>query len=230
MIEQLHWDSEFFNLKIGKFESQNLTLPLLMNLFEFKKKENYNLIYLFTKTVEDDAAEELEKKHLYPVDEKVVFSKKVSNQNFLPENIQLYFEPLDQSLLNLALLSGHKSRFKTDNRLNHKFESLYTLWIQKSITGEMADAVFVAQTDNKIEGFVTLKQNNYHGQIGLIAVSPEAQGKGIGSKLMQAADYWYWKNNLKTCSVVTQLANTEACKLYEKNGYREETVELVFHV
>jgi dTDP-4-amino-4,6-dideoxy-D-galactose acyltransferase len=230
MIEQLHWDSEFFNLKIGKFESQNLTLPLLRNLLEFKKKENYNLIYLFTQTVEADAAEMLENKHLYPVDEKVVFSKEVNEQLSFPENIQLYSKPLGQYLLNLALLSGHKSRFKTDNRLNHKFESLYTLWIQKSLTGEMADAVLIAQSENTIEGFVTLKKKEQHGQIGLIAVAPEAQGKGIGSKLMQAADYWYWQNNLKTCSVVTQLKNTGACKLYEKNGYRKETVELVFHV
>ncbi|MDI3521384.1 MAG: dTDP-4-amino-4,6-dideoxy-D-galactose acyltransferase [Anaerophaga sp.] len=230
MIEYLKWDSQFFNLKIGRFESEKLTLQLFRKVFESKQKGSYNLIYLFTKTVEADASEELKRKHIYPIDEKVVFSKKVSNQNFLPENIKLYFEPLDQSLLNLALLSGHKSRFKTDNRLNHKFESLYTLWIQKSITGEMADAVFVAKSDNRIEGFVTVQKKGEQGQIGLIAVAPEAQGKGIGSKLLHTADYWYWQNNLKNCSVVTQIDNTAACALYEKNGYCKERMELVFHI
>jgi dTDP-4-amino-4,6-dideoxy-D-galactose acyltransferase len=137
---------------------------------------------------------------------------------------------LDQSLLNLALLSGHKSRFKKDNHLNHKFESLYKLWIKKSLSGEMADAVFVAQSNDIIQGFVTVKKKNNHGQIGLIAVAPEAQGKGFGSKLLQAAEYWYVQNNIKKCTVVTQLDNIGACKLYERIGYRKEKTELVFHI
>jgi dTDP-4-amino-4,6-dideoxy-D-galactose acyltransferase len=230
MIEYLKWDSQFFKLKIGRFESKNLTLPLFRELLANKQKENYNLIYLFTKTVDADISDELNKKNLCPVDEKVVFYKTITEQNFLPENIQIYSAQLDQSLLNLALLSGHKSRFKTDNRLNHKFESLYKIWIQKSISGEMADAVFVAKSDDTIDGFVTVRKKKEHGQIGLIAVAPEAQGKGLGAKLMKAAEFWYWENNLKTCSVITQLKNTGACALYEKNGYSKESVELVFHI
>lgn len=230
MIEYLGWDSQFFNLKIGKVEITSLSLSLFREIFYSKEKNNYDLIYLFSNTIESDADKELKRKALFPIDKKIVFTKEVSRIDNLPENIHPFNGELNIPLLDLAFLSGHESRFKKDPRLNHKFELLYKLWIQKSISGEMADAVFVAQAGAITEGFVTARKKEKHGQIGLIAVAPEAQGKGIGSKLMQAAEYWYWENNLKTCSVVTQLVNIGACALYEKNNYAKESVELVFHI
>jgi dTDP-4-amino-4,6-dideoxy-D-galactose acyltransferase len=230
MIEYLNWDSHFFNLKIGKVETNSLSLSLFQSILISKEKENYDLVYLFTEKIEKEADEELKKKQFFPVDNKIVFAKKVDQQAAPPENIQSYTGELNASLLDLALLSGHKSRFQKDNRLNHKFELLYRLWIQKSLTGEMADAVLVTKQGNNIEGFVTVQKKELHGQIGLIAVAPEAQGKGIGSKLIQAAESWHSQNNLKTCSVVTQLDNSGACRLYEKSGYSKEKIELVFHI
>jgi dTDP-4-amino-4,6-dideoxy-D-galactose acyltransferase len=230
MIEYLAWDSQFFSQKIGRFEISTLRKPDIRELFEQKINHQYNLVYLFAEKIEKKAENELVKKKIHPLDKRIIFSKLVSSGYAWSEQVILYNGPITDSLLELAILSGHKSRFKKDPRLSHHFNDLYELWIKKSITGEMADAVFVTKSDSSIEGFITLKKDGALGKIGLIAVSPESQGKGFGTKLIQAAEFWCFKNRLKSCSVVTQLDNKEACLLYEKNGFNAERIEFVYHL
>jgi dTDP-4-amino-4,6-dideoxy-D-galactose acyltransferase len=230
MIEYLAWDSQFFNLKIGRFETSSLRKSDIQKILEQKINQQYNLIYLFAEKLEKKAENEFVKNKIFPIDKRVSFSKLVSFRNALSGQIKLYNGPNTGSLLELAILSGHKSRFKKDPRLSHRFEDLYEQWIKKSITGEMADAVFVAKSDSLIEGFITIKKDEDQGKIGLIAVSPVSQGKGLGTRLMQAADFWCFQNRLKTCSVITQLDNKNACLLYKKNGYKMERIEFVYHL
>ncbi len=230
MIDYLDWDSQFFAYKIGRVKTPILREADLGELMDQKRIQGYDIVYLFAEQLEPEAEAELTKNKIFPFDRKIIFSKQVSAEKYQSEHIQLYKGPITDSLKELALLSGHKSRFKNDPRLNHRFRDLYELWINKSLNGSMADAVFVAGSDSTIEGFITLKEDGEKGHVGLIAVSPMSQGKGLGSKLMKAADFWCFRNRLKTCSVVTQLDNTGACMLYEKNGYEKERAQFVFHL
>jgi ribosomal protein S18 acetylase RimI-like enzyme len=53
-----------------------------------------------------------------------------------------------------------------------------------------------------------------------MAVSPEFQGRGIGSNLMTHAEDKAWRAGLKKCSLIVDLENPAARRLYERCGYQ----------
>lgn len=232
MIKQLDWDSRFFQKRIGKIEVDTLLESQLIKIQEEKERDGYDLIYLFANKVEKVAEQLLSKLGKQIIDQRVTYTTHtISNSNSKKNFIVEHKEGLNDSLLELALLSGHQSRFKKDPLLNTKFELLYTNWIKKSLTGEMADIVLTAVDQNTIQGFVTTKKDpNNNGQIGLIAVTPSAHGKGVGSDLIESVHHWYRQNDITTASVVTQLNNLGACKLYEKMGYEQSSIKFIYHL
>lgn len=231
MIQFLEWDSAFFEKKTGRFECNRLTMNQLNALFKEKSTLKFDLVYLFTNDVEEEADAYLKNAGIHFMDHKVTYA---IDGEFQANTESVIIEPyqgiLTNDLLNLALLSGHESRFKKDPLFNHNFKTLYTQWIEKSLSGQLADRVFVAKNGKAIMGFVTVAKNNKEGQIGLIAVDPTFHGQGIGRLLIQSAHNWYSQNNLTRATVVTQLTNTSACRLYEKMGYHQESAKLIFHI
>ncbi len=231
MIRYLEWDSLFFEQKIGFFEIPVLTQESLENLLKEKLGQHYDLIYLSIVKTDADAEKFLIKNNIPVIDRKVTYVvKEITKPEQLNDFVKPYHGILSDKLLQLAFLSGHESRFKKDPVLSNKFEALYKQWIEKSISGEMANVVLVACVDDDIKGFVTVKKKNSDGQIGLIAVAPSCQGQNMGSKLIMAAHDWYYKNNITSASVVTQQNNIAACRLYEKMGYIKESTKLIYHL
>lgn len=229
MIEYLDWDTNFFGIKIGRYETDMLTADVLSNILNLKEKEHYQRIYLFAQKEDEYITDYLSSLNIVPLDRKVTYQREVAESVKETSKIVIYRGPLTMELLQLALESGHQSRFKKDTALASKYDLLYKMWIEKSLTGELADAVLIYE-GNGIQGFVTLKKHNDLGKIGLIAVHPSQQGKGIGTMLMNAAMNWYHTSNLKRCEVVTQMENTGACCLYEKAGYTINHIDLVYHL
>jgi dTDP-4-amino-4,6-dideoxy-D-galactose acyltransferase len=231
MIQYLDWDSRFFGKKIGKSESEILTMASVNALLKEKSAEEYDLIYLFTTQTNHEAEMILNNRHCPVLDHKITYAiDNIQGPVTTAPFITHYQGPLTQDLLRLAILSGHESRFRKDTSLNPKFELLYTQWITKSLSGQLADAVLIATINNAIKGFVTIKKTTQHGEIGLIAIDPAAQRQGIGSELMKAAHNWYYQNGLTAAFVTTQLTNTGACRLYEKSGYSAYNTRLIYHL
>ncbi|MGQ1947099.1 GNAT family N-acetyltransferase [Geofilum sp. OHC36d9] len=231
MIQYLDWDSRFFEKKIGKSESEILTKASLKTLLKEKSTEGYDLIYLFTTQTDHEAEVILNNRHCPVLDHKITYViDNIQGPATTAPFITHYKGPLTEDLLRLAVLSGHESRFRKDRFLSPKFESLYTQWISKSLSGQLADVVLIATINNTIKGFVTIKKKSLHGQIGLIAIDPAVQKQGIGTELMKAAHNWYYQNHLTNAFVTTQLTNTGACRLYEKSGYSVYNTQLIYHL
>ena len=76
---------------------------------------------------------------------------------------------------------------------------------------------------------VTIIMEGDVGQIGLIAVSEQQRGRGLGRRLVEAADRWMFDHGAKSAHVVTQLQNVAACRLYENAGYKIKTIEYLYH-
>ena len=98
--------------------------------------------------------------------------------------------------------------------------------MDNSLNKTFAEKVFYIHSEDTINGFVTLQRDGNTAKIGLIAVNPNFQGKGIGTKLLQAAEYYAIKNNMDKMLIPTQKENILACNFYKKNGYsvKEETI------
>lgn len=212
-VEYLKWDSHFFNLKIGQSTEGVVCKPCHVRDFDliYVKHSGDEVVKIdgFVKNFEET---------------KVLFEKqsiKFNIFNFKTEIFDTEVAPLNRSVLyELAFISGGHSRFKLDtNFKENSFFKLYRVWIDKSISKEIAEKIFYIFCDNIVAGFVSLSQENGFAKIGLIAVHPKFQGRGFGEELIMACEFYCIKNNLSKLVIPTQKENTGACKFYSKVGY-----------
>ena len=92
-------------------------------------------------------------------------------------------------------------------------------------------AVLVAELDGEAAGYVTchLASPSNRGSIGLIAVSEDARGQGLGGELVFGALGWCSEHGAAEVSVVTQGANIAAQRLFQLCGFRTASLGLWFH-
>jgi dTDP-4-amino-4,6-dideoxy-D-galactose acyltransferase len=225
MIKRLDWDSNFFGYEIGKI----VVGPKNKFRIGALKDNNYKLIYVFSE-------EPIEINQLILVDIKVGFHKWINEdkKGFAFKN---RCEPFNlckhdlNKLENLAIESGKYSRFKLDSNFQkNEFERLYLEWIYQSYQKKMALEVLVYSVDEVLAGFITItNKSETLTDIGLVAVDPKFQGKGIGGVLVEAAEKYSFVNGYKEIQVVTQEDNKNALKLYQKNGFDLCNKTYIYH-
>jgi len=228
-IKYLNWDSNFFSLKIGQMFVNND--DNLIDRLEDALKSKYDLIYLIGDNEFIINNEILLKYNGKLVDRKVTYIKYLK---LIKEEMPFIYEYLKNELKpeleQLAYEAGKYSRFKLDNNFKEiYFYKMYKTWIEESIKHNIANKIFVADNKNIIKGFVTLKILDNKGVIGLIAVSPNSQGKGYGKSLLNICENTLFNNNVKQIEVSTQFENYNACSFYEKCGYKINEIKNIYH-
>ncbi len=225
-IIQLKWDTDFFGYKVGKLllNDNNLDENLLIN-------NDFKLIYLFSN---EPLSEALVKKHnLFLSDEKIDLITNVSNltdNKFENENL-VELNILDDNLLDLTFQSGHFSRFKIDSNFkNNEFETLYTAWIEQSISHENADKVIGFSINNKVVGFITFVLKNNMFDIGLIAVNEQHRSLKIGKQLLAYVFNYSLSKKVDFVTVTTQNKNQGALNFYLQNGFSINQTTYIYHL
>ncbi len=226
MIEYLPWDSSFFKVKIG--------MSVIKTAGDFcliKKNFNqsdYQLLYLFNNTADQSIVELLNEHKIPLIDTKVTYSKQEFSQS--SNHIGTPIGELSDSLIDLGLQSGIYSRFYRDEHLQKFFKPMYIRWVEKSLSGEMADAVFGIYNNTQLSGMLTIKASDKTAQIGLIAVDGRHRGHGIGKQLILTAENWCIDHQIEELRVATQLMNQDACKFYKKNKFNLTNSVHIFHL
>lgn len=220
--KKLPWDSDFFQKEIYQVDATENYMLSTKDILDIQKKRN-RFFYLISKKEQSKLADFL-------IDDKVYFKKMVSNPP--ATKITFYNSKTDlmPKLLELAFDAGKYSRFRIDPILGVKFREMYALWLQKSLSGELADFVLVERKKDSLLGFVTLKEEKSSFTIGLIAVSTESRGLGIGRKLLAQCENLALEKNIKSIVVPTQRENKQACSFYLKSGYKEWKNEFIYHI
>ena len=165
------------------------------------------------------------------VDHKVTYLIDITVNHNLNNKLDYYSEsqPSDQ-LIQLAYDSGKYSRFKNDPNLSDiQFKTIYHEWMVNSVNHTIARDILVIYAEKILLGMVTVGEKNHRGDIGLLAVAQRARGKKIGTKLVHAAQQYFYEKKYTQSQVVTQKDNIAACALYEKCGYHVEKTECFFH-
>ncbi|MFX0092231.1 MAG: GNAT family N-acetyltransferase [Candidatus Hodarchaeota archaeon] len=72
-----------------------------------------------------------------------------------------------------------------------------------------------------------MSPNEYYGSLNTIAINPEAQGQGIGKKLVQALLDWFREENIQHISVHVDYRNRIALRLYKKLGFQSYQYRLM---
>ncbi len=225
-IIQLKWDTDFFGYKVGKLllNDNNLDENLLIN-------NDFKLIYLFCN---EPLSGDLVKKHnFFLSDEKIDLITNVSNLTFNKfENENLVeLTILDDNLLDLTFQSGHFSRFKIDSNFkNNEFETLYTAWIEQSISHKNADKVIGFSINNKVVGFITFVLKNNMFDIGLIAVNEQHRSLKIGKQLLAYVFNYSLSKKVDFVTVTTQNKNQGALKFYLQNGFSINQTTYIYHL
>lgn len=196
MIARLDWDSEFFGFPVARVESDSD----LDKADELLRVQGYRCAYLLTRSEVSHSAFE-------PVDVRLEFAWHGERQQ---ENLPDI--PITPALNNLAAKAFQDSRFFRDPRFpRDRAQELFRRWLRRS------DEVFGFAD----EAFVTLDRGE---QLGLIAVSEERRGEGLGKRLVRAV-----QSRTDHVTVVTQEANRAAVNLYEDAGFTLRKRDLWYH-
>jgi ribosomal protein S18 acetylase RimI-like enzyme len=234
-LVKLNWDSNFFKKNIfgldlneGIQSSSQIENMLIKNdadvcYIKSKIKISLNDFKFYTNTYSSK---------LY------VFRKKLNEETFseYPNGIYLYNHKNDNQLyeqiIELAFLSGHKSRYKKDKRFNkYEFEKLYTNWIDNTINKSFGDDLLLHVDSGELSGLITFSSKDEIAKVGLVAVKPSFQGSGIGHKLIKSFEKYYIINkNINFFEITTQEDNKAASALYEKNGYTLIDEIFIYHI
>ncbi|KWZ83161.1 GNAT family N-acetyltransferase [Heyndrickxia coagulans] len=93
--------------------------------------------------------------------------------------------------------------------------------------------IFIAERDGNYLGYIELKDwidyftGKRQGYVSAIAVTKEAEGKGVGKLLMKKAEEWAKQKGYKELVLQVFSANEKAIKLYEMLGYEPDSMVMV---
>ncbi len=234
MIVQFQkWDSDFFGINIGRIDIDkkgSISINLLQKDIKDKK---IMLLYCFVNPTNNTANTLLKSMGGKLVDQKVVLSKQIlpSNKVGSEKIIDFSGKNIPEELYNLSYESGYFSRFKIDSGFpNNSFERFYSIWLENSIKGIIADKVYVFKIKSAIKGFITVKKNKSKGTIGLVAVDESERGNNIGTNLIKSCENYLVKEGIGKIDVATQNKNTNAINFYLRNGFRIDTRTNIYHL
>ena len=239
MYQILEWDSGFFGFTVAHINLPAKGIHSLDSVVSELRRSNVTLAYWSVANSETQPDPKLVT-HLGGrlVDTKTTFLidfERVARPvktGVCGGGVERYHPSMSKAdLRELAIQSGEYSRFAVDPSIpREKFEEMYTIWIDRSAAKEIADEVLVIRNEQqRIVGMVTLGRKGERGDIGLIAVDSEFRGRQFGKRLVRHAQEWFIENGYRYGQVVTQGANTPACRLYAKCGYHVEMAELYYH-
>ncbi|MGI9146547.1 MAG: GNAT family N-acetyltransferase [Chloroflexota bacterium] len=84
-----------------------------------------------------------------------------------------------------------------------------------------AQNTWVAESNGRIVGLLVLEARRDHLLLENLAVAPEAQGIGIGARLLRVAEEVARERRLPEVRLYTNAAMTENLNYYVRHGYRE---------
>jgi len=128
----------------------------------------------------------------------------------------------------IAAASFRFDRFHADPAIDDSAaDAQKAQWIENAVRGR-ADTVLVAETDGAVSGFNACHLRGETAVIDLIAVHPEAQGRGIGHTLVAGA-FAHYAGRARVLQVGTQEDNRASRRLYERFGFAPVTRQVTLH-
>ncbi len=237
--EFLPWDTEFFRCRIARVCGDTLKQEQAVQIDDWSRNHCIRGLY-FLSRVDDIATIQTAEKHGFGlVDIRVTFERVMMNspgpaRPALPAGASIRpVQPGDLPGLQAMARTLHRgTRFFKDSHFpRERAEDLYSTWITLETQGCAQVVLVAASAVNQPLGYVSchLDPIRRDGQIGLVGVSQEVRGKGIGKSLVLAAIDWYQTQGAHAVMVVTQGNNRAAQRLYQQCGFLSRDLQLWYH-
>lgn len=235
LCEYLEWDSHFFGVRIARVTQSRLTPERVKVLLSWCDAMGIACLYFLADSGDRRTAWLARDAGFRAVDLRVTLETAVEGHggelNGVSPGRVRPSTPADVSELRTIARQSHgASRFYYDpNFPTALCDALYETWIAKSCEG-YADVVLVGERDSRVTGYVSCHLGGAEtGRIGLLAVAPDAQGKGVGRLLVEAARRWFAQQGMRRMTVVSQGRNAQALRLYQRCGFITGSVEEWYH-
>jgi ribosomal protein S18 acetylase RimI-like enzyme len=96
------------------------------------------------------------------------------------------------------------------------------------LRGSSHGEILVAtQQEGAVAGSVMVGHDGHRGWIYYLAVSPSCHRRGLGSRLMGAAEAWLRERGMRKVELMIRNTNTEVTAFYAKLGYDKEPVTVM---
>jgi ribosomal protein S18 acetylase RimI-like enzyme len=192
-------------------------------------KEKIRCAYLLVGSEDAETIRVAEDHHFHLADLRLTLERRLLGDLAMPTCVRPALESDLPEIVSMARVNHTDSRFYYDPGFpRERCDALYATWAEKSCRG-WADAVFVAEQDGRTAGYITCHDDKTWGRIGLVGVAEWARGGGLGRELLQASLSFFGSRKLPFVTVVTQLRNVGAQRLYQRNGFVARSLELWYH-
>lgn len=235
-VRLLDWDSRFFGVPIGRIDivPENLNPGALAAALRSAENLKLACLYLQAPFVSPDVTAFCARPDFLLVDIKTVLSK-IPTPETSPEEPEYAIVPPEEAhhpvLEDIAETISRTSRFCFDPHFGRAGAArLYRTWLQNSLSGGFASHFLVAVRDGRPEGFITLRTKDGAPHIDLLGVAGEARGRGVGGRLIRAAEARVEAGGGDRLDVVTQGHNVAALRTYQAAGFRIVSSNLFYHV
>lgn len=235
LCKVLEWDSQFFAKRIARVAVNLLDHDRLDSILRWCVSNQIDCLYFLADASDGTTIQAVEDQGFRLVDVRVTSERPLTSPP-VPEDrdVNLRIRPSREEdipvLRSIARISFRTTRFYYDTNFPRPLcDALYETWIENSCRG-FDDTVLVAEIHGVVSGFVTSKLiDSKIGEIGLVGVDPNWQGKGLGYDLVNAALQWFFEREVQSAWVVTQGRNSQAQRLYQRCGFLTYLVQLWYH-
>ena len=231
--ERRAWDSDFFGVSIAQIDRTRLDAAGLSAAVRCARDASIACLYFLADADHDESIRAAEANRFALIDVRITLERLVPADIGVNVDRARIREALPgdvPALQSIARVSHRNTRFHRDPRFApERSDELYAVWIARSVAGELADAVWVADVDGAPRGYLTASRRPDGAAIGLVAVDADMRGRGCGEHLVRAALGWTAGAGLGRISVVTQGHNADAVRFYERAGFATSRVQLWYH-
>jgi GNAT superfamily N-acetyltransferase len=228
-------DSERFGIRVAR---ANVTLESLDQALDSCAAQQINLLIARCSTKELGTAQKMETLGFLVMDTLVYYTFDLDKRTIPEDSARAQvrkFVPDDKVQIQkvaAAAFKGYYGHYHADNRLDRsKCDEGYVSWAVRSCTSkQVTTEVLVAEVDDKVIGFATLRLNTpEEGEGVLFAVAPEAQGMGIYRSFMVNGMQWCKGQGAKRMVVSTQVTNAAVQKVWCRVGFEPAQSFYTFH-
>jgi ribosomal protein S18 acetylase RimI-like enzyme len=228
------WDSDFFGVRIATVAARELNEDVAAAVLDWARANRIACLYYLAGAGDAASIRHAQDHGFRLVDIRLTMSRRVDSPP-LPaiagERVRHATDADAAPLERIARESHTNTRFHADAGFDpDRSRELYAIWIRDSITGRLADRVLVVDEPDGPAGYVALRLDaSGTGHIALIAVSATRRGQGHGERLVVEGIRWLASRGASRVEVITQGAEADSIRFYERCGFSVLRVELWFH-
>ncbi len=226
----LPWDSDFFGLRIGRYDGQTLTEHEAHRAAQQARALGLSCVYAFLDPGDPSSRLTAERFGLSLIDARIVLGRQVEAEHAQGSaGVDTASVEDLPALRRMGRELAPASRFWQDRRFPRQLvRKMYAQWVEHSLAAD-SETVIIAKAQDRPAGFVSLAVYGESGRVILFRVNPTGQRGGIGRQLMTYALASLATQGVRELQVATQLSNHSALAFYEAMNFRTRETFLIYH-